>query len=144
MLISHFLKWLTIKLGSLIPYIPRSELPIFGSAQNPPPALGIMVFPGKNSSKVSFHAYGRHNQNQKGYVYEDAGDTIGYLNGEHSRTEFSLERISEKNLRLQVFPSSGSFPGMFKEISYEIKFMGVWPPYSLLVNDEYVPYGGTK
>jgi len=113
-----------VREGAIIPYNPSSYMSLFGSAQNQPEALGLMVFPGPKGTTN---------------VYDDAGDSVNY-DEEYSWTRVNYQQTSDKTLRLQIEPTEGEYTGMPKAISYEIKFMFSWPPSKVVANGVTVNY----
>ena len=77
---------------------------------------------------------------REGYfrLYEDDGDSVGYLKGEYSFTPIEMKK--EGNIYLvNIGPAEGSYPGMLDRRIYEVRIPDIWPPRKVLVNDQDVP-----
>jgi alpha-glucosidase (family GH31 glycosyl hydrolase) len=87
------------KAGAIVPYSPLNVKPLFGSAQNPPNRLGFFVFVDSSSKEAT--------QKSTTNVYDDAGDTIGYLNNEFTWTQVDFVKLSDTFYRLTINPTQG-------------------------------------
>jgi alpha-glucosidase len=72
-------------------------------------------------------------------VYEDAGNTLGYKTNEFAWTEVRQSRQGNQ-LKIEIMPVSGSYPGMPVERGYEIRLPVSWPPESVSVNGQAVAF----
>ncbi|MGZ4818274.1 MAG: DUF5110 domain-containing protein, partial [Terriglobales bacterium] len=68
-------------------------------------------------------------------VYEDAGNTLGYKTNEFAWTEVRQSRQAQQ-LKIEIMPVSGSYPGMLAERAYEIRLPVSWPPQSVTCNSQ--------
>jgi hypothetical protein len=71
-------------------------------------------------------------------LYEDAGNTNGYQRGEYALTAGRVERKGAK-CSISVLPVRGSYPGMPRRRSVEVRYPGVLPPSSVKVNGRSLP-----
>ena len=74
-------------------------------------------------------------------VYEDSGTSVEYQRGVFARTAITAAQVGD-TLRVEIGPGVGSYPGMPKARSYELRLPADWPPASVMVNGKAVPQGG--
>jgi alpha-glucosidase len=61
-------------------------------------------------------------------IYDDAGNSLGYQRNEYSWTPVRQHRDAAGALHLEILPAEGSYPGMKRERSYEVRLPFAWPP----------------
>jgi alpha-glucosidase len=66
-------------------------------------------------------------------VYEDSGVSVEYQRGVFARTPIKASQTGD-TLRVEIGPIEGSYPGMMKARSYELRLPDDWPPASVTVN----------
>jgi alpha-glucosidase len=74
-------------------------------------------------------------------VYEDSGVSVEYQRGVFSRTPIKAAQTAD-TLRVEIGPVEGSYPGMMKARSYELRLPADWPPVAVTVNGKPVVHGG--
>jgi hypothetical protein len=74
-------------------------------------------------------------------LYEDSGLSVDYQRGVFARTPIRATE-SASTLRVEIGPAQGSYPGMLRTRSYELRLPADWPPQSVTVNGRPVPQGG--
>jgi alpha-glucosidase len=74
-------------------------------------------------------------------VYEDSGVGVEYQKGVFTETPIRAKQTGDE-LSVEIGPVEGSFPGMMKERSYEIRLPADWPPESATVNGAEVKHAG--
>jgi Domain of unknown function (DUF5110)/Glycosyl hydrolases family 31 len=115
---------LYVKQGSIIPMQP----PMSYTGEKPVDPLILTVFPLQNG------------QTSKYRLYEDAGDTPGYQQGECAWTPIEAALSADGTmLTVTVAPAAGHYTGMPNERAYELRLPGSWPPTSVSVNQESLP-----
>jgi hypothetical protein len=67
-------------------------------------------------------------------LYEDAGNSIRYQEGEYARTLLRMSWEQGKPLMLTIDPVQGQYPGMLKSRSYEIRIPGILPSSQIRCN----------
>jgi Domain of unknown function (DUF5110) len=72
-------------------------------------------------------------------LYEDAGDTRAYENGQDARTAISAEQRAAVT-EVTIHPAQGSYPGMVLRRGYELRLPGDWPPSRVTVNGRALSY----
>ena len=78
-------------------------------------------------------------------VYEDSGVSVEYQRGVFARTPIKATQLSRSRsdvLRVEIGPVEGSFPGMLKARSYELRLPAEWPPDLVVVNGKPISEGG--
>jgi alpha-glucosidase len=109
--------------GAIIPMAP----PMRYSNEKPLDPLIVKVFPLDE---------GQHSQYT---LYQDAGDTRAYQQGQAAWTTISASENSS-GLTLNIAPVKGGYPGMLAQRSYQILLPGDWPPQSVEVNGKSLNY----
>jgi alpha-glucosidase (family GH31 glycosyl hydrolase) len=80
-------------------------------------------------------------QESKYRLYEDAGDTPAYQNGEGAWTPIRAAMSKDgTTLNVSVSPIEGHYDGMQIDRSYELHLPGSWPPSSVKINGEELFY----
>ena len=75
-------------------------------------------------------------------VYEDSGVSVDYQRGVFARTPIKASQNGD-TLTVEIGPVEGSFPGMLKTRSYELRLPADWPPASVTVNGVAVKQAGS-
>ncbi len=112
-----------ISAGAILPLAP----PMLRSNQKPLDPLILTVFPQKPGSSSSYT------------LYEDAGDTRAYQQNQAAWTPIAAQQ-SKSDLIVRVQPERGSYPGMLRARSYELRLPADWPPTSVTANGKSLPY----
>jgi len=116
---------LFVKAGSIIPMQP----PMRYTTEKPVDPLILNVFPLSPGQSSSYR------------LYEDAGNTPGYKTGECAWTPIRAALAADgATLTVTIAPAEGSYSGMKKMRTYELRLPGSWPPASVTVNGKPVPY----
>jgi alpha-glucosidase len=74
-------------------------------------------------------------------VYEDSGAAEEYQRGVFARTPIKAAQSGD-TLRVEIGPIEGSYAGMLKSRSYELRLPADWPPASVTVNAIAVKHAG--
>jgi Glycosyl hydrolases family 31/Domain of unknown function (DUF5110) len=98
-----------VRAGAIVPLQPLGHR----IGDNAPDTLVLEIFPGANGSTR---------------VYDDAGNSLGYQHDEYSWTPVRQHRDGTGALHLEILPVEGSYPGMKRERSYEVRLPFAWPP----------------
>ena len=109
-----------IKAGAILPLGPKMKR-IDAMPLDP---LILSIYPG-DSGQVS--------------VYEDAGNNQDYKKGKFSFTDIAVEKKDGKTV-LAIQPVRGGYEGMPSSRAYELRFINTFPPKSVLLNGEEIPY----
>ncbi len=75
----------------------------------------------------------RPGQTSTYWVYEDSGVSVDYQRGVFARTPIKATQKGD-TLTIDIGPVEGSYPGMLKKRSYEVRLPADWPPASVTVN----------
>ncbi len=73
-------------------------------------------------------------------IYEDDGESLGYKRGEAAWTAVRHSQLADGTRRIEVLPVEGSYPGMPRERSYEVRLVGVWPPRGVRAGGRSLPF----
>lgn len=120
---------LYVKAGSIIP-MQAAKRSVEDKSSEP---LIVTLFPLKNG------------QESKYKLYEDAGDTPGYQNGEAAWTPIRARLNSDGTvLNFTISPIQGYYAGSQSARAYELRLPGSWPPSSVSVNGALLPYSKKK
>jgi alpha-glucosidase len=114
-----------LKAGAIVPMQP----PMLYTGEKPVDPLIVNVWPlapGENSSYS---------------VYEDSGVSVEYKRGAFVRTPIKAAQTGD-TLRVEIGPAQGSYPGMLKKRSYELRLPADWPPSAVTVNGAPVKQAG--
>jgi Glycosyl hydrolases family 31/Domain of unknown function (DUF5110) len=106
-----------VKAGAIVPMQP----PMLYTGQKPVDPLIVNVWPLKPGESSSYS------------VYEDSGDSIAYQRGIFAHTPIKATQTGD-TLKVEMGPVQGSYPGMLKSRSYEIRLPADWPPEAVTVN----------
>ncbi|RHY34942.1 hypothetical protein DYB32_000565 [Aphanomyces invadans] len=123
------------KAGSIVPFGPRSTRTSLGQAQTSPTALTLTIIPGASRGS--------------GSLYDDAGNTNAYLNGEHSWTHFTYQAHGDSDAQVTIHPVNGTFDGGHRPTRrqhYVVEFRHAAPAHTVQVNGQdvmFVPFGAT-
>ncbi len=112
-----------VRAGAIVPMAPAMRY----SNEKPLDPLVLKVFPVAEGQTSQYT------------LYEDAGDTRGYQQGQASWTDL---KANEKNgdLTIRIAPARGAYPGMLSSRAYELLLPGDWPPTSVEVNGKSLNY----
>ncbi len=114
-----------LKAGAIVPMQP----PMQHTGQKPVDPLIVNVWP---------MAPGAHSAYT---VYEDSGAGVQYQHGVFARTPIEATQTGD-TLRVEILPVEGSYPGMLRTRSYEIRLPADWPPEHVTVNGVPIPHAG--
>jgi alpha-glucosidase (family GH31 glycosyl hydrolase) len=114
-----------VKAGAIIPMQP----PMLYTGQRPVDPLIVNVWPLKPGSSSSYS------------MYEDSGVAEDYQRGVYARTPITATQSGDI-LHVEIGPVEGSYPGMLKARSYELRLPADWPPSSVTVNGVAVKQAG--
>jgi alpha-glucosidase len=114
-----------VKAGAIIPMQP----PMLYTGQRPVDPLIVNVWPLKPGSSGSYS------------MYEDSGVAEDYQRGVYARTPITATQSGDI-LHVEIGPVEGSYPGMLKARSYELRLPADWPPSSVTVNGVAVKQAG--
>ncbi|MGD0155128.1 MAG: TIM-barrel domain-containing protein [Terracidiphilus sp.] len=114
-----------MRAGAIIPMQPA----MLHTGEKPVDPLIVNVWPLKPGASSSYQ------------VYEDSDVSVEYQHGVFARTPISATENGD-SLHVEIGPVEGSFPGMLKTRSYELRLPADWPPDSVTVNGKAVPEGG--
>ncbi|HUH63621.1 MAG TPA: TIM-barrel domain-containing protein [Terracidiphilus sp.] len=106
-----------LKMGAIVPMQPAMSY----TGQKPVDPLILTIWPLPPGSSSSYK------------VYEDSGAGVEYQRGVFARTPIKATQEGD-TLRVEIGPVEGSFPGMPKTRSYELRLPADWPPESVTVN----------
>ena len=106
-----------VKAGAIIPMQP----PMLYTGQKPVDPLIVNVWPQKPDASASYSAY------------EDSGVSEDYQRGVFARTPIRATQTGDV-LHVEIGPVEGSYPGMLKMRSYELRLPADWPPSSVTVD----------
>jgi alpha-glucosidase len=113
-----------VKAGAIIPKQP----PMLYTGQKPVDPLILDVWPLQPGTTSTYS------------VYEDSGVAEDYQRGVFARTPIKATQTGD-TLHVEIGPVEGSFSGMLKTRSYELRLPADWPPESVLVNGAPVQQG---
>ena len=112
------------KTGAIVPMQP----PMSYTGQKPVDPLIVNVWPLEPGT------------NSRYSVYEDSGIAEEYKRGVFARTPIKAAQSGD-TLRVEIGPIEGSYDGMLKARSYELRLPADWPPASVTVNGVAVKRG---
>lgn len=111
-----------LRAGAIVPMQP----PMLYTGQKPVNPLILNVWPLAPGASSSYS------------LYEDSGVSVLYQRGVFTRTPIRASEMDD-TLRVEIGPVQGSFPGMLKARSYELRLPADWPPASVTVDGKPVP-----
>ena len=111
---------LYVRAGAIVPTGPRMKR----VGEKPVDPLILNIYPG-SEGKVS--------------VYEDAGNDQKFKGGEFAFTDVEFSRGDGKTV-VAVHPVRGSYAGMPASRGYELRLVNTFPPDSVAINGQEVPY----
>jgi hypothetical protein len=114
-----------LKTGAIVPMQPAMSY----TGQKPVNPLILTIWPLMPGSSSSYK------------VYEDSGAGVEYQRGVFARTPVKATQEGDE-LRVEIGPVEGGFPGMLKTRSYELRLPADWPPETVAVNGIAVERGG--
>jgi alpha-glucosidase len=112
-----------VRAGAIVPEAP----PMQYTTQKPLDPLIVNVFPLADGASSSY------------LLYEDAGDSRAYEQGEFARTEL-LSSENGGELTVEIAAAKGTYKGMRSSRGYEVRLPGDWPPEAVTVNGNAVTY----
>ncbi len=112
-----------VRAGAIVPMAP----PMLYSSQKPLDPLLVKVFPPAEGETSHYT------------LYQDAGDTREYQQGEAAWTTFTATNKSAE-LTVNIAPAQGTYPGMLSSRRYTLLLPGDWPPESVTVNGKVLTY----
>lgn len=112
-----------LRAGAIIPMQP----PVLHAGERPVVPLIVNVWPLERGTHSNYS------------VYEDSGVSVEYQRGVFARTPIHAAQ-DDDTLRVEIDPAEGSYPGMLKVLSYELRLPADWPPDSVTVNGKPVPF----
>jgi alpha-glucosidase (family GH31 glycosyl hydrolase) len=113
-----------LKAGAIVPMQP----PMLFTGQKPVDPLIVNVWPLNPGATSSYS------------VYEDSGVSEEYQRGVFARTPIKAAQTGD-TLRVEIGPVEGSYAGMLKTRSYELRLPADWPPATVTVNGVAVKRG---
>jgi alpha-glucosidase (family GH31 glycosyl hydrolase) len=114
-----------VKVGAIVPMQP----PMLYTGEKPVDPLIVNVWPLAAGASSNYS------------VYEDSGVSVQYQYGVFAKTPIKATQTGD-TLHVEIGPVQGSYPGMMKTRSYELRLPADWPPESVTVNGRAVPQGG--
>ncbi len=114
-----------LKAGAIVPMQP----PMRYTGEKPVDPLIVDVWPLKPGTKSNYS------------LYEDSGASVEYQNGIFARTPIKAAQEGDA-LRVEIGPAEGTYPGMAKTRSYELRLPADWPPASVTANGSRIPQAG--
>jgi len=112
-----------VRAGAIVPMAP----PMAYSSQRPLDPLIVKVFPLAEG------------QSSRYTLYEDAGDTRDYQQGQAAWTMLTAT-LKGSELTVAIAPVKGGYPRMPSSRRYEIRLPGDWPPQSVSMNGKTLAY----
>ena len=106
-----------LKAGTIVPMQP----PMQYTGQNAVDPLIVSVWP-LDPGQTSTYS-----------VYEDSGISVDYQRGVFTRLPIKAVQSGD-TLKVEIGPVQGSFPGMLRSRSYELRLPADWPPERVTVN----------
>jgi len=113
-----------LKAGAIVPMQP----PMLYTCQKPVDPLIVNVWPLNPGAATSYS------------VYEDSGVAEEYQRGVFARTPINAAQSGD-TLRVEIGPIEGSYAGMLRARSYELRLPADWPPATVTVNGVAVKRG---
>jgi alpha-glucosidase len=114
-----------VKAGAIVPMQP----PMLYTGEKPVDPLIVNVWPLAPGATSSYSAY------------EDSGVSVEYQRGVFARTPIKASQTGD-TLRVEIGPVEGSYPGMMKTRSYELRLPADWPPAAVNIDGKPMPQGG--
>ncbi len=111
-----------VKAGAIVPMQPA----MLYTGQKPVDPLILNVWPLAPGTSSSYA------------VYEDSGVSVEYQRGVFARTPIKAAQSGD-TLRVEIGPVEGSYPGMMKTRSYQLRLPADWPPAAVTVNGKTLP-----
>ena len=108
-----------VKDGAIIPMQPKMR----STHALPVDPLILTVFPGDSGSCD---------------VYEDEGNSLGYQKGNFATIHVAMRQTVTGGVDVRIFPAHGSYPGMKKNRTYEVRFVNCANPKTVSCNGETV------
>jgi hypothetical protein len=110
--------------GSVIPRIPNPSKIGVGSDQFT--SVDIYIYPGNTTGSFT--------------LYEDASDTLDYINGQYATTVISYVRSGLRGITITVTAASGSYAGQVTSRGLRFFLVGSMPIASVSVGGASLPY----
>ncbi len=112
-----------VRAGAIVPLAPPMEY----TSQKPLDPLIVQVYPLANGQASHYT------------LYEDAGDTRDYQQGQEAWTDLTASE-DKNDLIVNIAAVRGSYPGMPASRAYEIRLPADWPPQSVTANGATLTY----
>jgi alpha-glucosidase (family GH31 glycosyl hydrolase) len=112
-----------LRAGAIIPMQPA----MLHTGEKPVDPLIVNVWPLAPGASSSYS------------VYEDSGVSVEYQRGVFARTPIKAMENGD-SLRVEIGPVEGSYPGMLKTRSYQVRLPADWPPEGVTVNGRSVGF----
>jgi Glycosyl hydrolases family 31/Domain of unknown function (DUF5110) len=112
-----------VRAGTIIPMQPA----MLHTGEKPVDPLIVNVWPLASGASSSYS------------VYEDSGVSVEYQQGVFARTPIKATENGD-TLRVEIGPVEGTYPGMLRTRSYEVRLPADWPPESVTVNGKSVGF----
>jgi hypothetical protein len=111
-----------LRAGAIVPMQPA----MLYTGEKPVDPLIVNVWPLKSGESSHYS------------LYEDNGVSVEYQHGVFTHTPIRATETGD-TLRVEIGPVEGSFPGMLKTRSYQLRLPADWPPASVTVDGKAVP-----
>jgi alpha-glucosidase len=93
-----------------------------------------------SNKPLIMNVYPLHDKQAASYdMYEDAGDSRAYQQGEYAHTLLTAA-LQGGDFTVQIHPPTGHYPDMPQQRAYKICLPGDWPPQHVTVNGKDVHY----
>jgi alpha-glucosidase len=106
-----------VRAGAIVPMQP----PMRFTGEKPVDPLILDIFPMQDGQRSSYT------------VYDDASKSDDYQRGACTWTEIDSQQAGD-DLRVEIRPARGEYPGMPRRRGYELRLPGNWPPESVTVD----------
>jgi alpha-glucosidase len=112
-----------LRAGAIVPMQP----PMRYTGEKPVDPLILTIWPWERSFD------GPRSRTSSYSVYEDSGVSVEYQRGVFARTPVKATQTLT-NLKFEIGPVEGSYPGMLKSRAYELRLPADWPPSEVRIN----------
>ncbi|MBI3406173.1 MAG: DUF5110 domain-containing protein [Acidobacteria bacterium] len=73
-------------------------------------------------------------------LYEDEGNSLGYQHDAFAWTAVKQSSSNDGEMKIEILPTEGTYPGMPAARAYEIRLVGFLPPESVTVDGAPLPF----